>query len=290
MARKKVSLSLIANEATRRATLKKRRKGLMKKVKELSILCDVRACAIVYSPQEAQPEVWPSVAEATRLLTRFRSMPEMEQSKKMLNQETFLRQRVAKLHEQLRRHERENRELESAALLRECLAASGGGSPFLRLRIEELASLSWLLDQKVRAVQERIDELRSAGDAKMVECFVPPPQMLPPTLTLLPLPPQTPLPMPMPMPMVPMGSVAREEKFGGRGYHEAMRWFGGDDAAAAVGTAVGGGEQSYQHVRQFGEEVDGACGGLGAEADNVLAAAAFVEQNQNSWENLFPPY
>ncbi|KAG0500929.1 hypothetical protein HPP92_001001 [Vanilla planifolia] len=129
MARKKVSLSLIANEATRRATLKKRRKGLMKKVKELSILCDVRACAIVYSPQEAQPEVWPSVAEATRLLTRFRSMPEMEQSKKMLNQETFLRQRVAKLHEQLRRHERENRELESAALLRECLAASGGGVP-----------------------------------------------------------------------------------------------------------------------------------------------------------------
>ena len=32
----------------------------MKKVSELSTLCGIEACAIVYSPYDAQPEVWPS--------------------------------------------------------------------------------------------------------------------------------------------------------------------------------------------------------------------------------------
>nr|CAD1828636.1 unnamed protein product [Ananas comosus var. bracteatus] len=117
MARKKVNLAWIANDSTRRATFKKRRKGLMKKASELATLCDVRACVVVYGPGEAQAEVWPSPAEAARVLARFKSMPEMEQCKKMMNQEGFLRQRVAKAQEQLRKQERENRELETTLLI-----------------------------------------------------------------------------------------------------------------------------------------------------------------------------
>ncbi|KAL0919058.1 hypothetical protein M5K25_011126 [Dendrobium thyrsiflorum] len=162
MARRKLKLAWISNEATRRATLKKRRKGLLKKLKELSILCDVSACAILYSPNEPQPEVWPSAPEATGILSRFRAMPEMEQSKKMMNQESFLSQRVTKLQDQLRRQDRENRELESAALLRECMA----GASVNNLRIEELASLAWLFNLKTKAVQDRIDHLRIAAALK----------------------------------------------------------------------------------------------------------------------------
>ncbi|KAH0462025.1 hypothetical protein IEQ34_009600 [Dendrobium chrysotoxum] len=162
MARRRLKLAWISNEATRRATLKKRRKGLLKKLKELSILCDVSACAILYSPNEPQPEAWPSAPEATGILSRFRAMPEMEQSKKMMNQESFLSQRVTKLHDQLRRQDRENRELESAALLRECMA----GASVNNLRIEELAALAWLLNLKTKAVQDRIDHLRIAAALK----------------------------------------------------------------------------------------------------------------------------
>ncbi|WOK96055.1 hypothetical protein Cni_G04762 [Canna indica] len=158
MARKKVTLAWIANDATRRATFKKRRKGLMKKVSELATLCDVKACMIVYGPQDPHPEVWPpSPVEITRVLARFKSMPDMEQCKRMLNQEGFLRHRAAKLKEQLRKQERENRELQMAALVHEGLAAgslAGVGT------IEEATGLAWMVEMKVKLVKERIEQLR----------------------------------------------------------------------------------------------------------------------------------
>ncbi|KAG1328308.1 agamous-like MADS-box protein AGL80 [Cocos nucifera] len=165
MARKKVNLAWIANDSTRRATFKKRRKGLMKKVSELATLCDVKAGVIVYGPQEPQPEVWPSVPEATRVLARFKSMPEMEQCKKMMNQEGFLRQRVAKLQEQLRKHERENRELETMLLMYQGLA----GRTLHDVRIEDATSLAWMVEMKVKAVQERMELVRAQLASRMVE-------------------------------------------------------------------------------------------------------------------------
>ncbi|CAL9171708.1 unnamed protein product, partial [Musa hybrid cultivar] len=156
MARKKVNLAWIANDSTRRATFKKRRKGLMKKVSELSTLCDVKACMIVYGPQEPHPEVWPSLPEATRVLARFKSMPEMEQCKKMMNQEGFLRQRVAKLQEQLRKQARENRELEVALLVHEGLA----GRSLDDVSIEDATSLAWMVEMKAKVVHDRIERVR----------------------------------------------------------------------------------------------------------------------------------
>ncbi|QCD98449.1 MADS-box transcription enhancer factor 2A [Vigna unguiculata] len=84
MTRKKVKLAFIVNDSARKATFKKRKKGLMKKVSELSTLCGIDACAIVYSPYDPQPEVWPSPMGVQRVLAKFRRMPELEQSKKMV--------------------------------------------------------------------------------------------------------------------------------------------------------------------------------------------------------------
>lgn len=111
MARKKVKLEYIANDASRRATFKKRRKGLIKKVSELSTLCDVKACLVVYGHDEPVPEVWPSGAEAVRVVARLKRMPEMEQSKKMMDQEGFMRQRIAKLQEQVSLEPESNTEM-----------------------------------------------------------------------------------------------------------------------------------------------------------------------------------
>ena len=57
----------------------------MKKVSELSTLCGIEACAIVFSPYDAQPELWPSPIGVQRVLSQFKKMPEMEQSKKMVH-------------------------------------------------------------------------------------------------------------------------------------------------------------------------------------------------------------
>ncbi|XP_074576171.1 agamous-like MADS-box protein AGL80 [Curcuma longa] len=156
MARKKVKLEWIANDAARKATFKKRKKGLVKKVSELSTLCDVKACMIVYAPGEAQAaEVWPSAPDAVRVLSRLKRLPETEQSKKMMNQEKLMEQRVRKLQEQFQRHDKENRDLETALLMQQCLEGRRG---LHDVGIEEVKALAWMTEVKMGKVRERMEE------------------------------------------------------------------------------------------------------------------------------------
>ncbi|GLU17378.1 hypothetical protein SLE2022_337480 [Rubroshorea leprosula] len=69
MTRKKVKLQYISNDSARKASFKKRKKGLMKKASELTTLCGIDAGAIVYSPYDSQPEIWPSPARVQRVLS-----------------------------------------------------------------------------------------------------------------------------------------------------------------------------------------------------------------------------
>ncbi|MBA0729950.1 hypothetical protein Golax_022501 [Gossypium laxum] len=64
---------------------------------ELSTLCGINACAIMYSPYESQLEVWPSPIGGQQVLSKFKMILEMEQRKNMVNQESFLSQRTVKL-------------------------------------------------------------------------------------------------------------------------------------------------------------------------------------------------
>lgn len=159
MTRKKVKLAFITNDASRKATFKKRKKGLLKKLTELTILCGIDACAIVFSPFNSHPDLWPSVVGVHRVLSHFKSMSEMEQCKKMLNQETFLRHRIAKAADQLKKLQRENREKEIADVLCRCLL-TGGLSP--GLDVIDLNDLGWMVDQKLADICKRMELLTSA--------------------------------------------------------------------------------------------------------------------------------
>ncbi|WOL05839.1 hypothetical protein Cni_G14570 [Canna indica] len=147
--------------------------GLIKKVSELSTLCDIKACIIVYGPKEPKPVVWPFGSEAHRVLTQFiaklrelrilllaqfiAKLHVLAQfiakfiDKKMMNQEGFMRQHIAKLREHVGKHERENRELESSLLLREGLVRKN----IPTVSIEEATSLCWLIDTKLKLVYDR---------------------------------------------------------------------------------------------------------------------------------------
>jgi hypothetical protein len=162
MARKKVTLQWIANDSTRRATFKKRRKGLMKKASELATLCDVDACVVVYGEEESQPEVWPDVAEAARVLARFKAMPELDQCKKMMDMEGFLNQRIDKLKEQLHKAQRENRERETTLLLHDAIVGRRPG--LAGLSAEEIAGLGWMVENRLHGVREAIERLQAAAD------------------------------------------------------------------------------------------------------------------------------
>ncbi|KAL5204516.1 hypothetical protein ABZP36_009387 [Zizania latifolia] len=71
-------MELIADESTRKSTLKRRQAGLLKKAKELSILCSVPACVVVHNTDEANLVAWPSIPEAKTILTKIMDMPEAD--------------------------------------------------------------------------------------------------------------------------------------------------------------------------------------------------------------------
>ncbi|XP_047331919.1 agamous-like MADS-box protein AGL80 [Impatiens glandulifera] len=162
MTRKKVKLAYITNDSARKATFKKRKKGLMKKVSELSTLCGIDACAIIYSPYEAQPDVWPNGPGVQRVLSQFKRMPEMEQSKKMVNQEGFIRQRIVKASEQLKKQHRDNREKEMTEVMYQCLSGNRG---LQDLGLGDLHDLGWLIDQNLKEIYKRMETINKSSDS-----------------------------------------------------------------------------------------------------------------------------
>ncbi|XVF41693.1 hypothetical protein PTKIN_Ptkin01aG0300300 [Pterospermum kingtungense] len=160
MTRKKVKLAYISNDSARKATYKKRKKGLMKKVSELSTLCGIEACAIIYSPYESQPEIWPSPGGVQRVLSAFKKMSEMDQSKKMVNQESYLRQRIMKANEQLKKQCKDNREKEMTQVMFQNLTGKG----LYNLNMMDLNDLGWLVEQKLKDIHKRVDTLNRAFD------------------------------------------------------------------------------------------------------------------------------
>lgn len=158
MTRKKVKLVWIASDSARKASLKKRRVGLLKKVSELTTLCGVNAFVIIYSPEDNEPAVWPSRPVVQQLLARFQSLPEMERSKKMMNQETYLKERVGKVQEQLKKLHKKNKEVEMANLMYQIYH----GKSLDELHITELHGLLWLVEERMKEARKRIDYFEQA--------------------------------------------------------------------------------------------------------------------------------
>ncbi|XP_059651011.1 agamous-like MADS-box protein AGL80 [Cornus florida] len=153
MTRNKMKLQYIGKDTKRKASFKKRKKGFMKKVNELSTLCGVDACAIIFSEYDAEPEVWPSPLGVQRVLARFGRMTEIEQNQMMMSQESYVRHRIAKAEEQLRKIQKENRHKEMTYVMYRFLA----GDVPQNLGMMDLNDVGWLLDQNIKDIQKKIE-------------------------------------------------------------------------------------------------------------------------------------
>ncbi|KAF7840418.1 agamous-like MADS-box protein AGL82 [Senna tora] len=74
MGRGKLAMKLIEKEKSRKATYHKRKNGIMKKAHELSTLCGIDSCLIIYSPNSNnhQPETWPQdPIEIQRIISKY---------------------------------------------------------------------------------------------------------------------------------------------------------------------------------------------------------------------------
>lgn len=161
MGRRRVKLALIANESARKVTYKKRREGMMKKVSELTNRCGVEACVIMYKPDDpnSQPETWPSSPmEVEGVLNKLEQMPQEERSKRMVDQETYLREKVMKAKETLRKKKEEVRVKEMTLLMHRCLEA--GNIVPEGLGANELNELEQLIEVKIKEIDVLIEEAK----------------------------------------------------------------------------------------------------------------------------------
>ncbi|KAI8545714.1 hypothetical protein RHMOL_Rhmol07G0060100 [Rhododendron molle] len=154
MPRSKVKLAYISNDSARRTTFRKRESGLIKKAEEITTLCGVEACAILYSPYSPEPNVWPCPLDAQRVISRFRNMAPPEQNRKMVDQQSFARQRLEKTTEKATKLRTENQHNEMTQVMYQCLSGRLG---FECLSIGDLYYLSGLVSQNLRVIDRRLE-------------------------------------------------------------------------------------------------------------------------------------
>ncbi|XP_024015652.1 agamous-like MADS-box protein AGL80 isoform X2 [Eutrema salsugineum] len=147
MTRKKLNLAYITNDSMRKATFNKRKRGFVKKIHELSVLCGIEACAVIYSPFSSGPEVWPSNSGVKEVVEKFVMLPEIEQEKKMVDHEGFLRQSINKTMENNDKKTKENKERMMKEVMFEFL---GGQGDMLSLTDKTREDLCKYIDQYLK--------------------------------------------------------------------------------------------------------------------------------------------
>jgi len=153
MTRQKVKLAYISDVTARKSTYKKRKKGIIKKVSELTILCGIPACAIIASPFEAKAEIWPDPEGAKEVIQRYLDASVIDESKNV-NQESFLMQRIGKAQEQLKKLRQENQEKEKILSIIKYMQGED-----LPTDVQELRKLNNLIESYMKETKNKMDEL-----------------------------------------------------------------------------------------------------------------------------------
>nr|GMC78606.1 agamous-like MADS-box protein AGL80 [Ipomoea batatas] len=112
MGRAKLNLELIPKEKARNLTFKKRKEGIMKKMREFTTLCDVNACMIIYGPnsQSSEPAIWPNDrSEVERMIELYKEKV-ADNATRSYGISNFFMDRKKKLEEEVRKLKQKNLE------------------------------------------------------------------------------------------------------------------------------------------------------------------------------------
>ncbi|KAJ1413599.1 hypothetical protein SESBI_19422 [Sesbania bispinosa] len=151
MARRK--LTYIANDLMRKETYEKRKKGILKKVSELTILCGIPACVIICSP-DSQIEVWPNQEGAEQVIERYKNTSLIDKSKN-LNQESFLMQKIAKAQDKLKKLRRDNHEKELTMAMFQYMQDEN----LPNMSFEDANDLNKLIEKNLNDIEIKISKL-----------------------------------------------------------------------------------------------------------------------------------
>ncbi|KAG8364055.1 hypothetical protein BUALT_Bualt19G0086300 [Buddleja alternifolia] len=113
MGRAKAKMDLISNKKSRALAFKKRKESLIKKLHELTTLCDVNACMIIHGPNQDngniinhdEPETWPrnNPDEVRRMIALYKAKNNEYSGNKTFGLSDFFNEREKKIEDELAR-------------------------------------------------------------------------------------------------------------------------------------------------------------------------------------------
>ncbi|KAJ1386945.1 hypothetical protein SESBI_40411 [Sesbania bispinosa] len=154
MARRRLKLAYISNDVARKATYNKRKKGIIKKVSELTTLCGIPACAIISSPFDSETEVWPNPEGAKKVIEMYKNASVIDE-RKNVNQESFLMQMIDKAQDHQKKVRHDNREKELTMTMLDCMR----GETLPNMPLEDANDLNKLIDKKLKEIEINIAKL-----------------------------------------------------------------------------------------------------------------------------------
>ncbi|KAL9684953.1 hypothetical protein QQ045_022396 [Rhodiola kirilowii] len=165
----KRKVEFIQNEKKRKTTYKKRSANIKNKLTEITTLCGVEACAIINSPYQERPQLWPPSHEAVHgVLQRFKSLPESMRTLKSVTPEDLVQKQIRKVREQLLEQERQNRNEEIRAAISQMLQHGPGAAGLLyQMSMEDFSEVVSMLNQMQKDVDEALS--KCAGTEEIVD-------------------------------------------------------------------------------------------------------------------------
>jgi hypothetical protein len=139
--------------------------GLLKKVNEISTLCGIEACAIIFGENNAQPEVWPQGPATRNVLSKFLHLPEIERSKNMVDLTAYLNQSIAKSQLLLKKQMEANKKNEFVQFITKVFS-TGQYRPE-DVNVNELNDLMAFIDNNLKEIDWRLQsmEIQSQEEA-----------------------------------------------------------------------------------------------------------------------------
>jgi len=138
----------------------------MKKANELSTLCGVEVCVIIYGENYGQAAVWPSTIGLERVLHKFESLPELKRNKKMVDLYSFWMQRIEKAKEKYEKAMMENKKKEMTNFIRQFIPTRIYNVGDLSLN--DINYLATLIDDNMKEVDQRLDSMVTQGHEQVV--------------------------------------------------------------------------------------------------------------------------
>ncbi|XP_057526237.1 agamous-like MADS-box protein AGL80 [Amaranthus tricolor] len=153
MEKKKLKLQYIENKNTRRVTCIKRCNGLLNKTRELSILCGVDVCTIIYYPNSNVAVTWPeSEQQIKKIIFEFENKPNNSKFDRQFDQKSYLTQCVKKSKDKLDKRREKNRELDMENIVTDLL----NGKPIEDVFFGDLNDLLTVINSKMNMIQHRL--------------------------------------------------------------------------------------------------------------------------------------